>query len=305
MYLNAEVYTGTARWNDAATYAKKVMDSPYDLHRTGNSAYSAYQMLFMADNGESSATVEAILPVIQDGLKVTSWGTTLFLIASTSNNDIPTGTSEAWAGNRARPDLLRKFFPAGEVPAVDKDEMVKRAGDDRALFWGQGRTLDCEDVSQYTNGYSVAKFNNIRSDGGATSDAQFVDTDFYLLRAAEAWLTYAEATARANGGTVTAEGVAALNDIRSRAHATTRTSYTLDDILDEWSREFFFEGRRRMDLVRFGCFGGNNSYNWQWKGGSYSGTSFEAYRNIFAIPTTDLTANKNLVQNDGYNTATE
>ena len=299
LYLNAEVYTGSPRWADAATYAKKVMDSPYGLNTTGAGGYSAYQMLFMADNGESSATTEAIFPILQDGLTTTSWGTTLYLIASTSDSDIPTGTSEAWGGNRARRDLVKKFFPNSDAPMVTKEEMVAQAGDDRALFWGEGRIEDATDVSTFKNGFSVAKFTNIRSDGGATHDAQFVDTDFFLLRAAEAWLTYAEATARQGGGTVTAEGVKAINEIRTRAHAATKSSYTLDDILDEWSREFFFEGRRRMDLIRFGCYSGDK-YLWQWKGGSLNGASFSADRNIFAIPTTDLTANPNLVQNPGY-----
>ena len=303
LYLNAEVYTGTAHWTEAASYAKKVMDSAYGLNRSGSNGYSAYQLLFMADNGETSATQEAILPLLQDGLTTTSWGTTLFLIASTTNDDFVNGTSERWAGNRARRNLVEKFFPNGDAPQVDKDRMVVSAGDDRAIFWGEGRTIDAEDVATFTNGFSVAKFTNIRSDGGATHDGQFVDTDFYLLRAAEAWLTYAEATARANGSVVMPEGVNALNEIRSRANAATKSSYTLDDILDEWSREFYFEGRRRMDLIRFGCYGGNNNYNWQWKGGNYGGTSFEAYRNVFAIPTTDLTANENLKQNDGYSNA--
>ena len=301
LYLNAEVYTGTARWSDAATYAKKVMDSPYDLSRTSVGGYSPYQMLFMADNGETSAANEAIFPILQDGLLTTSWGTSLFLIASTTNDDIPTGTSEGWGGNRARRDLVEKFFPNGDAPCVDKDEMVKQAGDDRAIFWGDGRTEDVVDVSLFTKGFSVAKFNNFKTDGSATHDSQFPDTDFFMLRAAEAWLTYAEATARQNGGTTTAEGTSVLNDLRTRAHASTKSSYTLNDILDEWSREFYFEGRRRIDLIRFDCFGGNNSYNWQWKGGSYTGTSFDATKNIFAIPTTDLTANENLTQNLGYN----
>ncbi|MBO7589409.1 MAG: RagB/SusD family nutrient uptake outer membrane protein [Bacteroidaceae bacterium] len=69
---------------------------------------------------------------------------------------------------------------------------------------------------------------------------------------------------------------------------------------DEWCREFYFEGRRRMDLVRFGNFGGSTSYNWMWKGSSYIGRNFESYRNVFAIPTTELTTNPNLVQNEGY-----
>ena len=59
-----------------------------------------------------------------------------------------------------------------------------------------------------------------------------------------------EADARLNNGTTTTEGTNAINKIRSRAQATTRTtSYTLNEILDEWSREFYFEGRRRMDLI--------------------------------------------------------
>ncbi len=101
-----------------------------------------------------------------------------------------------------------------------------------------------------------------------------------------------------NGGNTTSEGTQAVNSIRSRAHASTRTNaYSLDDICDEWSREFYFEGRRRMDLIRFNRYGGNNNYTWQWKGGSYEGRSFDAHLNIFAIPTNELTANSNLTQN--------
>lgn len=299
LYLNAEVYTGTARWSDAATYAKKVIDSPYGLNTAGRNGYSAYQMLFMGDNGESSATVEAVFPILQDGLKTASWGASLFLIASTAGGDFPTGTSESWNGNRARPDLVNKFFPNGNAPEADVDGMVSAAGDDRALFYGVGRKLDNEDVGTYTDGFAVAKFNNIYTDGSAGHHNQYVDTDFFIMRAAEAWLTYAEATARQNGGTVTSEGVSYLNELRARANAPAKVSWTLDEICDEWSREFFFEGRRRMDLIRFGKFGGS-SYTWRWKGGVYEGTNFPATRNIFAIPTSDLTANENLVQNPGY-----
>ena len=76
--------------------------------------------------------------------------------------------------------------------------------------------------------------------------------------------------------------------------------WTLEELLDEWSREFFFEGRRRIDLIRYGKFGGTTDYKWQWKGGVKAGADFSADLNIFAIPETDLNANDNLVQNDGY-----
>ena len=74
----------------------------------------------------------------------------------------------------------------------------------------------------------------------------------------------------------------------------------MNEILDEWAREFYYEGRRRIDLIRFGKFGGNSDYKWQWKGGSKEGTTFNSHLNIFAIPDTDLNANPNLKQNDGY-----
>lgn len=301
LYLNAEVYTGTAQWEKAAEYAQLVMNSGYTLFKNGNGTYSAYQMLFMGNNGENGSACEAILPLLQDGTNTTSWGTSLFLIASTFMADMGScGTTETWAGNRARRDLIDKFFPNGDAPNGTVTEILAAARDDRALFWGKDRTLNAETPTEFTSGFSVAKFSNVYSDGGTPHSSQFVDMDFYLMRVAEAYLTYAEATARTNGGTATPAGKAAIDELRERAHATPRSSYSLDDILDEWSREFYFEGRRRTDLIRYGYFGGNNSYTWQWKGGTLAGTSFSSNLNIFAIPSDDLNANSNLTQNPGY-----
>lgn len=325
LYLNSEVYTGKARWEDAARYAKLVMDSPYDLFKgsvdasaeidgtTVNHTWSSYQMLFMGDNGESGASVEAIWPVLCDGLTTTSYGGSFFLIASTFNSDMTTnplipgasnGSSDgAWGGNRARPDLVDKFFPNHDAPAVSSNEMIEQAGDDRAILWGEGRSLDiltAENVKDFKSGYSVAKFVNFKSDGSTPHDPKFPDADVFFFRTAEAYLTYAEATARQNGGNITTEGMECIKALRDRAHAAPLTTCTLSDILDEWSREFYFEGRRRVDLIRFGCFGGDNDYMWAWKGGVKDGTQFPATKNVFAIPTTDLTVNKNLTQNPGY-----
>lgn len=122
------------------------------------------------------------------------------------------------------------------------------------------------------------------------------------MRLAEAYLISAEAEARAAGLTVTKpEGTKLINTLRERAgNNNQKTSYTLDEVLDERARELYFEGVRRTDLIRYGYFGGNTSYTWQWKGGDRNGGKFEAYRNIFPIPTTELGANTNLDQNDGY-----
>ncbi|MBR1935888.1 MAG: RagB/SusD family nutrient uptake outer membrane protein [Muribaculaceae bacterium] len=327
LYLNAEVYTGTdglpngtARWAEARDYAKKVMDSPYKVFTAGYKGtgvdgvereFSAYQMLFMGDNATTDAAYEAVFPVIQNGVRTTSFGGTNFLIASTFDSDMHPYRYDAtevnglynnntWGGNRARPDLIRKFFPDFDPISGHAYDVADDAGDDRALFETEGRFINVEDESNFKYGYAVAKFTNFKCDGSKGSDIQFPDSHLFYMRAAEAYLTYAEAEIRLNG--VTQDAVDAVNVLRDRARTTkfNINTLTLDKVLDEWSREFYFEGRRRVDLIRFGKFGGDNNYNWQWKGGAYSGRNFESFRNVFAIPTDDLIANSNLQQNKGY-----
>ena len=311
LYLNAEVYTGTAQWDLAAEYAQKVINSPYKLNESGAGGWSAYQMLFMADNGETNAAYEGIFPIYQDGKVATSYGNTTFLVGSTFTGDMvvnpaadPTGTNgttQNWAGNRARIDLYKKFFPDAKERNVASYDMVKQAGDDRALFWGIDRTLDITTYSTFKEGYSVAKFTGYKTDGSANADATFSDGDWFFFRVAEAYLAYAEALTRKAGSTqLPAEALSAVNKVRARANASQKESMTLDELCDEWSREFYFEGRRRTDLIRFGRFGGNNNYNWQWKGGVKAGRNFDAYKNVFAIPASELNSNTSLVQNDGY-----
>ncbi|MDY6099207.1 MAG: RagB/SusD family nutrient uptake outer membrane protein, partial [Bacteroidaceae bacterium] len=94
-----------------------------------------------------------------------------------------------------------------------------------------------------------------------------------------------------------------MDALRARAHCKkTMSTYTLNDILDERAREFYCEGYRRTDLIRFGQFGGNDAtYSWDWKGGVEAGQAFPATRNLYPIPESELLANPNLKQNEGYN----
>lgn len=291
LYLNAEVYTGTPRWEDAAKYAKMTMDSGYSLS-------TKYANLFMGDNNQNGAQKEILLPILQDGVDTQNYGGSLFLIASLTKDDMSgKGTSEAWAGNRARKDLVKKFFPTTDAPAGDEAMIQAAAGDDRALFYGKDRNLEVDEVAVFADGFSVSKFTNAYSDGSTPRDPKFVDMDIPFLRLAEAYLTYAEAQTRLGNK---AEAKTAIDALRDRAHAGKQGEYSLDDICDEWSREFYFEGRRRMDLVRFGKFGGNTDYVWEWKGGVKAGTNFPAFRNVYAVPTDFTIANENLHQNEGY-----
>lgn len=316
LYLNAQVYTGTPQWQKALQEAQNVINSSYKLYTTSKTdpdgqTWSAYQQLFMGDNGESGAYVEGILPIKQDGQTTASYGVTLFLMAGAQNTNgiikkngqTGNNTSENWGGNRCRSSLLAKFFPNNDAPAVSAYVMPSRAKDDRAIFDGQApRTLTNDNTSDFQSGYETMKFINWKTDGSAGHHSKFPDTDFFLFRVGEAYLIAAEADARINGGQTSATGTSYINALRARAHAQTHNAaYSLDEICDEWSREMYFEGVRRPTLIRFNRFGGDNNYTWPWKGGAFAGTRFAATRNIFAIPTSDLNVSKGaLKQNPGY-----
>lgn len=305
LYLNAEIYTGTAQWAKAKEYAGNVMNGPHKLNTVGQNGYSAYQMLFMGDNGETAASSEAVLAILQDGATTTSWGTSLFLLASTTKSDMGTfGTSEYWAGNRCRPEFVEKFMGEGNAKSAEglnTVEIVAAAGDDRALLFGVDRTADVTTPGEFTSGISCAKFSNNYAGAGSPHNSKFVDMDYFLMRSAEAYLIYAECDARLNNGQTTAEGTNAINALRQRANTSTQNTYSTNFILDERARELFYEGFRRTDLIRYHQFGGNDAtYKWQWKGGAQYGVRFDSHLNVFAIPNDDLEANSNLTQNAGY-----
>jgi hypothetical protein len=132
------------------------------------------------------------------------------------------------------------------------------------------------------------------------SDSGFPDADFFFFRVAEAYLSYAEAiTRQAGAATTTEEATRYINALRTRANnSDLHSTYSMNELLDEWSREFYFEGRRRVDLIRFGKFGGDSDYNWVWKGGAKNGRSFSKDKNIFAIPAKQLKGA--IQQNPGY-----
>lgn len=175
--------------------------------------------------------------------------------------------------------------------------------DSRAMFHTDGQEKEINDISQFTEGYAVTKFKNITSDGAVGSDLTFPDTDFIMFRLADAYLMYAEAVVRGGGGS-TAEAVEYVNMVRARAYGDnsgniTESDLTLDFLLDERARELLWECHRRTDLIRFGKFSAS-TYLWPWKGGVPEGASTSEIYNVFPIPSSDIGANPNLVQNTGY-----
>jgi hypothetical protein len=289
LYLNAQVYTGTARWNDAVAYSAKVIQSgAYSLEPT-------YANLFLADNNNSK---EIILPVTYDGTRTKTYGGMPFLIhaaigGSMNPNDF--GVNGGWGGNRTTKGLVNQFSdPSGTT-------------DTRAMFYTNGQNLEINTVlNTFTDGYAITKYKNVTSTGAKGSDpaGDFVDTDFPLLRLADVYLMYAEAVVRGGTGGDLNTALGYVNQLRQRAYKgttgnVTASALTLDFMLAERARELYWEGYRRTDLVRFGRFT-TASYLWPFKGGVKDGRAVEDFRNIFPIPSSDLVANPNLKQNPGY-----
>ncbi|MCQ2347363.1 MAG: RagB/SusD family nutrient uptake outer membrane protein [Paludibacteraceae bacterium] len=313
MYLNSEVYTGTAQWDSAAVYAKKIMDK-YPI------VSIPYKQLFMADNDNNAATPEIIFSIGQDGQQTQSWGGSLFCVAGSHSAKMnANGSTDSWECWRSSPELLQEFtgMSLAELKTIkgDETEMPKLLKDDRALFCNHtagGFTATLGGVAEYGTGnfekcWAICKWSGLKSNGEGGSHTQFPDTDLPIMRAAEAYLAYAEAQLRLGHADVALQ---TINDnIRARAHATKLTEITERVLLDEWQREFYSEGRRRSDMIRFGSFTGKGikyngtlNYHWEGRGKKPSGsiTTIEDKYNLYPIPNSDRLANPNLKQNEGF-----
>ena len=304
LYLNAEVYTGTPRYEDCARVCKAIAtDGHYSLHteKHGDAAdISAFQELFLADNHK--CTDEIVWSIQQNAGQTESYGVTNYIVFASTGGSMDTnvtgaGISSGWGGLRTTPEFYRLFSDS----------------DKRKLFHTDGHNESIDDITEFTHGYAFVKFRNIESDGktvpGASFDEKkqswsmpgFVSIDFPMLRYAEVHLMLAECALHEGVTSVTrSEGLAELNKVRDRAGLSPLSDgyYNLDEVLAECGREFAQECHRRSDLIRHNKF--TENMTWQWKGEVKNGKETSAHLNLFPIPESDKNANSNLKQNDGY-----
>ncbi len=288
LYLNAEIYTGTARYTDAITYCNKVINAGYSLH-------PKYPELVLADDNLN--TDEFIATINYDGTYTQTYGGTTYLAHGPAG--IPgtiSGTNGSWGGLRCTQDFVNLFSD------------FTGSTDQRAQFYQNGQSLNMKELYTGTDGFSTFKYRNLTRDGGpaphADAAGNYSDIDFPLLRLGEIYLTYAEAVLRGGTGGDPATALNYINLLRERAYGDasgniTSAELTTDFILDERGRELYYEAIRRTDLIRYGKFT-TAAYLWAWKGGVEKGTAVADKYNIFPLPSTDLTSNPNLHQNPGY-----
>ncbi|NDV78242.1 RagB/SusD family nutrient uptake outer membrane protein [Dysgonomonas sp. 511] len=284
LYLNAEVYTGTAKYTESITYSNKVLGVGYELE-------PVYADLFKADNGNSK---EMIFPVRYEGEDTQTWGGMTFLLCSTVPSSMQASINAvgAWQGNRARTALQNTFTKMSDYNNDSRYSM---------LYPNLAANVNIVDPASYTHGIPVVKYSNVNKNG-SLPPSNIVYTDFPLFRLGEIYLNYAEAVVRGGSGGSMSTAVSLINELRDRAGAgaIAQADLTTDFLLDEKGREFFFEAQRRTDLVRFDRLT-TNTYIWQWKGGIFGGTSVDKRFNVFPIPSDDISTNPNLDQYEGYN----
>ena len=297
VYLNAEVYTGEAKWAEAKATCEKIFGLGYKLAPT-------HAELFRGDNGENAdAKGEFLFAAAYNAEQTQSYGGTTYLTLSTLSGDDGainiTGINGGWAGNRVPYGYVAKWFTDVKGANYETGEYTytdKRAG----YFYIKGRTESMQDnLNTFLNGWSCIKFNNVPHDVDpvefATTAAtkNFSDIDFPLIRLGEIYLIYAEACMHANG-----DASAQLKALADRAGVAAPKTVDADFLLAERSRELMWEAHRRTDLIRFGKW--IKGYNWTYKGGNFAGQNLPDHFIVFPVPSTELSTNLDLNQNDGY-----
>ena len=300
LYLNAEVYTGTARWDDAKIAAQKVISNGYILHPN-------YRALFMQDNGQTCSGDEFIFAIEYDTDNCRSWGGTTTLSSGAFTDDMNKVvaahlgvtaydyvSAEVWNGYHINPEFVEENFElSGAGFAGDGTTLGYNpdASDKRIMLYNAGANAAAFDATVSDTGWRCWKWAKIDSKGtviprgGDENPAwKFSSADFAIFRLPEMYYIYAESDARLNGGTTTdATAIGYIRALRDRAGLSAPgSSMTVEYILKDKAAEYLWEGQRRQDEIRMGIFDADPN------------------RYVYPILESDRSVNPNLVQNPGY-----
>lgn len=278
LYLNAEVYTGTPRWQDCIDACEKI---------TGYILEPNYFTNFLIQNEVSKENIFVIPYDSKSGTKgnylqsMTIHEYQRFAISRTGNYPgAPNGllSQPGLYSSFDNNDLRKKSLLEGKQINLNTGEVI---------LLDDGSELDyTEEISDLTaakdnEGVRMYKYEVKEGEGWER------DHDWVLIRYSEILLMQAECYIRL-GNPAMARPL--VQQVRDRAGLSTPATIDLDFINDELKFEFVYEGHRRTDNIRFGDF----FESWWNKGAT------PAYRGIFPIPQSELDKNINLVQNPGY-----
>lgn len=286
LYLNAGIYTGTDRWQDAIDQADEVIMS---------GLYSLENNYFANFNPQNEGSNENIFVIPYDEVNAPGFNLPQMTLhyASQATFNLQ---DQPWNGYSSLQEFYESFdqdddrinsFLEGPQFASDGtrlEDASAEAGDPD----GPPLTFTPEINELFPGALRQAgvRVGKWEYELGA---ANSINNDFAIYRYSDILLTKAEALWRLNPAD--GDALDLVNEIRERSNATAFGSLDADNLLAERGREFFAEAMRRQDLIRFG------RYNDAWWEKPVSTPD----KNIFPIPRLQIEANPELDQNPGYN----
>lgn len=317
VYLNAEVYTGTAAWDKCIQACDAIINSGagYGLEDNQKSVF--------VTNNENSKEIIFALPL--DSKYVTDWNAFDIHMQTLEPENQATYNLESspWGGVCAIPQFINTFDPddarlkdnyiQGQQYSSKGDKLICTLGSmvGKPLIFVN--SVPGVDQSEETDGFRLGKFEIAM---GATNR---LSNDFPLFRYADILMMKAECLLRtghaddaaaivtqvrqrnfkSNPAKAVVTGADLLKgssyDYGLRNHITSTYEGGSDiqygRFLDELGWEFCQEAHRRTDMIRFGMFTKKS-----WLSHSPNGD----YRVLFPIPIGEIQKNSNLKQNTGY-----
>jgi hypothetical protein len=291
LYLNAEVFTGTARWNECITESDAIINSgKYSLDPEWNTP-------FLVHNESSNENIYVVpfdansAPQFNAAQQQLHW-----TLAQAKYN-----LDDGWYKTVSQESFYNLYEPnderinqwvvgpqwytdenGEEQPVTEEGEQLVLTAEIQSLFNTEGG---------YTEGASNIKYEV------EASGLYNMSNDLVVFRLSDIMFMKAECLMRLNGNNATQQAVDLVNQVRARSFARndpdaryTTSSLTMNELLDERGREFAYEMHRREDLIRFDRF----TDAWWEKAAS------DQHRELYPIPVNILTANPSLQQNPGY-----
>lgn len=285
LYLNAEVYTGTAQWAKAKAATDEIING---------GAYGLAGSYFENFVTENSGSPENIFMIPYD--QVFAQGNNLVVrtlhYGSQATYNL---TAQPWNGYSS----MQEFYNSFEDDDVRKQIFIvgpQFAADGVTRILDSGAEDDDPDGPPLTFTAEINELgpNALRQAGArmgkwefAQGSTEHLSNDYAIFRYSDILLMKAEVLMREGDQ---AGALDIVNQLRARAGVEAFTTLDEDTFLAERGREMAFEAYRRQDLIRFGKYGDA----WWEKAAS------EECKELFPVPRAQLDANKNLTQNDCY-----
>ncbi len=278
LYINSEVFIGTARWQDCIDACDKVSGFKLTANVLDN---------WLTDNENSTENIFAIPYDHTEGtmghyLPSLTFHYNQWQAFSTS----PGGWTWAVNGICAQPGVFSSFEEGdNRINCMEEGYQINIATGD-TIRDRKGEFLNyTENILDFTNAleYEGVRLRKLEIKEGETGER---DHDWVLMRYAEVILMKAECLYRLGNA---AQAKPLVSQLRTRSGL--EAVDVNEDVLDrEWLHEFLFEGIRRSVNIRFG------TYNEPWWNKPANSSDME----LFPIPETELIKNTLLIQNPGY-----